>query len=117
MDTTSRLVVLLSLCVLFSLFSIFLLLNGGFALSKLLNDVVMSSERTLHPGVTDNISHTKTLVSGGLEHVGDQIFESFTKETGRLAGRVILPEEISAVSGQKLVVGVVRVRHVEWWVA
>jgi hypothetical protein len=99
-NTDAGLVILLALGILLSLLSVLLSLNCGFTKLELLLDVLTCGDRALHPGVTDDVSHTETLVSSGLKHVGDQIFEGFAEETGWLAVRVVLPEQVSAVSSQ-----------------
>jgi hypothetical protein len=102
--------------IFLSLLSILLAFNRRFTELEFLLDFLAGGDRALHPGVSNDISHTETLVGSSLQHVGNEIFEGFAEEAGLLTIRVVFPEEISAVSRQQFVVGVIRVCHVEWWV-
>lgn len=112
--------------------SIMVLTNGSFLLSfnflatvdlllalrKLLSDLLGRSSRSCHhPGVSNDISKTESLVSSGLQHAGDEVLELFGVEPLHLAVGVVLPEEISPVGRDELVVRIAWVRTVEWGVA
>jgi hypothetical protein len=112
--TNAGLVIFLALSILFSLLSVLLALNCGFTEPKLLLDILVGGDRALHPGVSNDISHTETLIGSGLQHVGDEVLEGFAEEVGGLAVRMVLPKQVGAVSRQQLVMGVVGVCHVEW---
>ena len=95
------------------LFSFLLSLNSTSSLAKFSLNFIMVDHLFRHPGMADDISHRKTLFRLKLQHVCDQIFKRIAEEPFRFARRVSLPEKISAVCCQKLVVRIASFSHGE----
>jgi hypothetical protein len=70
--------------------------------SELSLDFSKSCNWSLHPLVSDNISHGKTLAGNELEHACEHFLE-FSRETSRLVTRVRSPEDVSTVSRDELI--------------
>jgi len=65
--------------------------------------------------MTNDISHAKSLVWVELEHASDKILKLVGKESSWLAVGVSFPEKIRSICGEKFVVHVITVGHLEWW--
>jgi len=59
---------------------------------------------SLHPWVTDDVSHGESLVSVELEHTGDEVLEVLSEEALWVTRCVHFPEKVSPVGGQQFVV-------------
>ncbi len=74
-----------------------LLVDLFLTVSKLLSHLFTSSHLTLHPWVSNNVSHTQSLVGKQLQHIGNQVFEVIRVETLCFSRLVSFPEEIGSI--------------------
>jgi len=89
-------------------------LDEAVSVGELSVDSLLAGELSLHPGMADDISHRETLVGQELKHVCDEVLELFREEVLGLAVGVSLPEKVSPVSSEELVVGITSISMVEW---
>ena len=107
-----------SLHLFFLLFlSLLLLLDDLVALDELFLDLLIRGNFTSHPRVTDYVNEAETHVGTVLQHVCDKVLELLGEKVGRLVTGVVLPEQVSTVGHQQLVVRVVGVGLFKWRVA
>lgn len=97
---------------------ILLLLFQNFLMSctEFLLNFFLSGDFSLHPGVSNNVSHSKTLARNELEHASDHIGKFFG-ETPFLVATMRSPENICTVARNELVEAVTVGSVVEWRVA
>jgi len=101
--------VVLTLGSFFSSLLILLLLDGVLTLCEFSSNASSVSDGTLHPGVANDVCKTWASCRVELEQVSDEIHELFCEEALGFVVLVLLPEQVGPVSGEKLVVGVLRV--------
>lgn len=83
------------------------------SLTEFFLDLFNSCNFSLHPGMSNNISHSKTLTGNELEHASDHVLE-FLRETTLLVTTMRSPENISTVSRDELVETVAVSGICEW---
>jgi hypothetical protein len=94
--------------------SFLLSLDEAVAFGEFSTDSLLTGKLSLHPGVANDISHRETLVGQKLKHVCNKVLKFFREKVLGLSVRVSLPEKVSPVSSEKLVVRIAPFSMVEW---
>lgn len=106
----------LSTRIILSLFNLLLLQDQIMSLLKFNSNFFIGSHLSRHPRMRNNIDQIKSHIRCELKHICNKIFKICRKEICWLIARVLIPEQICAISNEQLVVGVVNVGLFEWGV-
>lgn len=88
------------------------------SLDKRESDLLRSRSWLLHPWVRHDFGHRWSVRGCGLHHTGHKLLEFFREESVSvgLIVRVGLPEDVSSVSSDALVIRICDFGLGEWWV-